>query len=281
MKKSKWLQVAGSLSLTGFLLSSTITPMSPSINSHGVAQAEVVDSLELQKAFQQAAQEFNVPVEILLAVGYNVSLWEHHDGKPSASGGYGLMHLTDVNTDSLEDTHSDEPAHMFLSGKEDADSQPLEKSILKIESTLDINDSRLHTLNTAAELLSLQPETLKQNKQQNIRGAAALLVQFALDTSGETPSDVNEWYGAVAKYSGSSDYTGAKDFADRVYETINEGVTKQTEDGSSLTLAPKQTKPNIESIQSLNLKKDTEETEADCPNGLACHYVPAAYKKID
>ncbi|WP_282138574.1 N-acetylmuramoyl-L-alanine amidase [Rossellomorea aquimaris] len=281
MKKSKWLQVAGSLSLTGFLLSSTITPMSPSIASHGVAQAEVVDSLELQKAFQQAAREFNVPVEILLAVGYNVSLWEHHNGKPSASGGYGLMHLTDVNTDSLEDTHSDEPAHMFLSGKEDADAQPLENSTLKIESTLDINDSKLHTLNTAAELLSLQPETLKENKKQNIRGAAALLAQYAKDTAGGTPSDVNEWYGAVAKYSGSSDYTGAKDFADRVYETINAGVIKQTEDGSSLTLAAKQTKPNKESIQSLNLKMDTEETEADCPNGLACHYVPAAYKKID
>ncbi|PFA67406.1 N-acetylmuramoyl-L-alanine amidase [Bacillus sp. AFS015802] len=279
MKKSKWLKVAGSLSLTGFLLGSAIMPTS--IPSQGIARAATVDSLELQEAFQAASQEFGVPVDILLAVGYNMSLWEHHDGKPSASGGYGLMHLTDVSTVDLKDTHSDEAPHMFLSGKEDVALPSLEGSTVKMESTLDINDPTLHTLNTAAALLSLEPETLKQNKKENIRGAAALLAQYAKDLNGEIPTDVNEWYGAVAKYSGSSDYTGAKDFADRVYETIDKGVTKQTEDGSSITLGPKQTHPDRDSIHSLNLKMDTEASQADCPNGLACHYVPAAYKKIN
>ncbi|TMU84357.1 N-acetylmuramoyl-L-alanine amidase [Bacillus sp. BHET2] len=284
MKKSKWLKFAGSLSLTGLLFSSTFSPMSPSFPSQGMAYAETVDSLELQEAFAQAAQEFNVPVEILLAVGYNMSLWEHHGGKPSASGGYGLMHLTDVNIDRLKDPEAlEHQLHLYQAGKEDTsqDPQMMEGPATETRSTLVIDDPGLHTLTMAADLLSLPPETLKQDKKQNIRGAAALLAKYAKQTVGASPTDIENWYGAVAEYSGSSDYTGAIDFADRVYETINNGAVKHTEDGYSITLSPKQTNPNKESINALNLKKHPEDTQADCPKRLACHYVPAAYKKID
>ncbi|WP_257474864.1 peptidoglycan recognition family protein [Bacillus sp. MCCB 382] len=279
MKKAKWLKVAGSLSMTGFLLGSAISPVSPSSSYKGIAQAAMVDSLELQEAFQEAAKEFNVPVEILLSVGYNMSLWEHHDGKPSASGGYGLMHLTDVDLDSMEEPHGDEPLHMYLSGKEEAAGQ--QAVTTERVSDLSITDPTLHTLNTAADLLSLSTETLKHDEKQNIRGAAALLAKYAKQTVGQASTDLNDWYGAVAKYSGSSDNTGARDFADRVYDTINNGAVKQTEDGYSVKLAAKQTQPNKETINSLHLKSDNDENKADCPNGLACHYVPAAYKQID
>ncbi|WP_406686250.1 N-acetylmuramoyl-L-alanine amidase [Rossellomorea vietnamensis] len=280
MKKSKWLKVAGSLSLTGFLLGSAMTPLSPSLSSQEIARAATVDSSELQKAFRQAAQEFDVPVEILLAVGYNMSLWEHHGGKPSASGGYGLMHLTDVNVDSLEDPDtSDAPLHMFLSGKEDAPMQDVVHT--EKQSDMSLSDPNLHTLTAAAELLSLPSGELKRDKKQNIRGAAALLSQFADQTVGKTPTGLDDWYGAVAKYSGSSDEAGARDFADRVYETINNGAAKQTEDGSSIHLAPKQVTPDKETIKPLHLKSDDGENKADCPKGLACHFVPAAYKKIN
>jgi N-acetyl-anhydromuramyl-L-alanine amidase AmpD len=282
MKKSKWLKVAGSLSLTGFLLGSATSPVSPSSSSYGIVRAAMVDPLALQESFQEAANEFNVPVEILLSVGYNMSLLEHHDGKPSASGGYGLMHLTDVNVDTMESPQSpDEPLHMFLSGKEDR-LQPMKEGMTAERvSELSLTDPNLHTLNAAAELISLPPEDLKKDKNQNIRGAAALLEKYAKQTVGQTPSNLKDWYGAVAKYSGSSDETGARDFADRVYETINNGVKKQTEDGYSIDLAPKPINPNKETINPLQLKTDNGEIQADCPKRLACHFVPAAYKKID
>ena len=284
MKNSKWLQIAGSLSLSGFLLGSTMIPLSPSVSSQRIAQAATVDSLELQETFQDAAQEFEVPVEILLAVGYNMSLWEHHEGKPSASGGYGLMHLTDINLDDLKDSPtSDKQLHMFQAGKEDT----LPNSLIPGESTFEpvsefaITDPTFHTLTEAADLLSLPPEVLKQDKKQNIRGAAALLAKYAKQTTGPAPMDLNDWYGAVAKYSGSSDGIGARDFADRVYETINKGVTKQTKDGYTVNLVPTQTNPNKETLNKLHFKTEGEEIQADCPNGLACHYVPAAYQKIN
>src|SRR2546421_11318685 len=46
----------------------------------------------LERVFGDAAREFHVPQDVLLAVSYNVSRWEWHAG-PSTSGGYGGMHL--------------------------------------------------------------------------------------------------------------------------------------------------------------------------------------------
>jgi N-acetyl-anhydromuramyl-L-alanine amidase AmpD len=49
----------------------------------------------LQNSFRQAAAEFGVPLEVLLAVGYAESRWQDHQGKPSQLNGYGIMHLAD------------------------------------------------------------------------------------------------------------------------------------------------------------------------------------------
>lgn len=49
----------------------------------------------LNRYFQEAAAEYDVPVEVLMAVGYAESRWNDHQGKPSQSNGYGIMHLVD------------------------------------------------------------------------------------------------------------------------------------------------------------------------------------------
>ena len=41
-----------------------------------------------------AAQEFRVPVRLLLAISYNQTRWERQGSAPSLDGGYGLMDLT-------------------------------------------------------------------------------------------------------------------------------------------------------------------------------------------
>ncbi len=57
----------------------------------------------LYKYFTDAAAEFNVPVELLLAIGYAESRWQDHKGKPSQLNGYGIMHLADhPDDDSLK-----------------------------------------------------------------------------------------------------------------------------------------------------------------------------------
>src|SRR4051794_30177005 len=49
-----------------------------------------------QAAFAAAAQEFGVPVDVLLGVSYLESRWDANAGQPSTSAGYGPMHLTDA-----------------------------------------------------------------------------------------------------------------------------------------------------------------------------------------
>ncbi|MEV4819245.1 N-acetylmuramoyl-L-alanine amidase [Micromonospora tulbaghiae] len=47
----------------------------------------------LDAAFVRAAQEYDVPRDVLVAVGYGESRLDAHGGKPSQANGYGVMHL--------------------------------------------------------------------------------------------------------------------------------------------------------------------------------------------
>jgi hypothetical protein len=58
----------------------------------------------LSTAFDKAATKYEVPRDLLVAVGYAETHLDGHDGKPSASGGYGVMHLvSNPSTHNLED----------------------------------------------------------------------------------------------------------------------------------------------------------------------------------
>lgn len=49
----------------------------------------------LQASFLTAAQEFSVPVAVLMGLSYVETGWRHHEGTPSFANGYGIMHLQD------------------------------------------------------------------------------------------------------------------------------------------------------------------------------------------
>jgi len=208
-----------------------------------------------QAAFAAAAKEFGVPESILLAVSYNVSRWETHGGAPSFAGGYGPMHLTEVSAGQL-------------SGKGD-DAARLSRP--------DPNDPALHTLDAAAQLLGVGPDTLKHDPAQNIRGGAALLAQYVRETVGAIPASEADWYGAVAKYSGSQEAAVALDFANTVYSTIQQGATRTTTDGQAMRLAAHNVTPNKATANALQLRNSKHTGNAECPNGLACEFIPAAY----
>ena len=227
----------------------------PAARTTTVTPAAQTDPTALQSAFAAAAREFGVPQSVLLSVAYNISRWEQHSGAPSFAGGYGPMHLTDVASVPKFD------------GKGDGVRRP---------NQLDPNDPSLHTLDRAAALLSLSPDVLKRDPAQNIRGGAVLLAQYARDTVGTTPASAADWYGAVAKYSGSQEAAVALDFADAVYATIQQGASRTTTDRQRVTLAAKNVKPNKSTADSLHLL-DRKHTAAECPARLACRFIPAAY----
>src|SRR5262245_1593858 len=47
----------------------------------------------LKTDFQNAAREFGVPEELLISIAYAETRFDNHEGAPSSSNGYGLMHL--------------------------------------------------------------------------------------------------------------------------------------------------------------------------------------------
>ncbi|GAA2442145.1 peptidoglycan-binding protein [Streptomyces macrosporus] len=61
----------------------------------GAAPADPAPPAPMNRAFAQAAEEFQVPRDLLVAVGYGETHLDGHDGKPSHANGYGVMHLVD------------------------------------------------------------------------------------------------------------------------------------------------------------------------------------------
>ncbi|TCP29966.1 N-acetylmuramoyl-L-alanine amidase [Scopulibacillus darangshiensis] len=209
----------------------------------------------LQKGFEKAAKEFGVPLELLMSVAYNETRWDGHNGEPSTSGGYGVMHLTQVTK---------VPA---ISAKGE-----------RITRTV-TDDPKMHTLDTAAKLIGISSDTVKTDPAQNIRGGAALLAKYARETADSLSPHAADWYGAVVKYSGSDVASVAKDFADQVYKTIKKGAERTTPNGQHVVLKAKNVTANKETAKDIPLR-NAKKAGVDCPNGLECEYIPAAYKQF-
>jgi N-acetyl-anhydromuramyl-L-alanine amidase AmpD len=237
-----------SLLLAAALLSVYLTGLPARARSTDASSGQ----LALQRDFARAAQEFGVPEVVLLAVAYHVSLWEDHGGAPSTSGGYGAMHLTHVD-------------RLYEPGARGG----IIRSVRQ--------DPSLHTLDLAARLLHVKVRVLERDPAQNIRGGAALLARYARQTTGGRPRDPAEWYGAVARYSGSRYAPAAFAFANAVYRTIELGAERMTMSGQRVVLAARAVAPDTATTGLLHLTRAAQ-TKADCPASLACQYVPAAYQ---
>ncbi|MEE1939829.1 N-acetylmuramoyl-L-alanine amidase [Streptomyces sp. TRM 70361] len=64
----------------------------------GAAPADPADPAPrapVGRAFDRAAEEYQVPRDLLVAVGYGETRLDGHRGEPSHANGYGVMHLTD------------------------------------------------------------------------------------------------------------------------------------------------------------------------------------------
>lgn len=164
-----------------------------------LAQAEG----SLQAEFEAAAEEFRVPVDVLLAMGYVNTRWEmplpetnvYEEGDLHGWGAYGIMQL-------VRNPFSD-------------------------------------TLGEASRLTGVPEEELKADRAANIRGGAALLAA----SQGNKPSRLGEWFGAVGGGGGAGRTydtvagVGAGElFTEQVTNVLNKGATGRTKRGERVTL---------------------------------------------
>lgn len=213
-----------------------------------------------EQAFTAAAAEFGVPVDVLKSISYNQSRWENHDGQPSANGGYGLMHLTAALPPEDGRGDPERPLPQRASGP------------------------HTYTLDTAAAMLGVSPQELEEDDTQNIRGGAALLASYAKESNnGTVPTNLGDWYAATARLSNATTEEGAKAFADDVYKTIQDGVTRTTLDGQAIAIAPKSVVPDQSELHQLQLPKRPapQHSETECPRTITCKWVPARFAQND
>src|SRR6476646_2841376 len=57
---------------------------------------------EVSRSFASAARHWNVPLPVVMAVGYVESRWDQRDGAPSADFGYGIMHVVDRSDGTMD-----------------------------------------------------------------------------------------------------------------------------------------------------------------------------------
>lgn len=208
--------------------------------------------------FASAAEEFDVPVSVLVALSYHETRLMPHDGT-SIDGGYGLMDLRTYT-----------PAQ--VSGRDGRKVAPAPKK-----------PADYYTLDHAVKLLGKPVGQLQTDDRQNIRGAAAVLAATAKQLhNGKLPGALGDWYGAVAQFAG--DGQAAEATADAVFATVKAGLSVTTADGQKLEIPATFVQPNKGAASVLNLKaapknlnKKATGYRPECPSTLDCRFVPAAY----
>ena len=161
------------------------------------AFAQSGDSGSLRREFEEAAREYNVPVQTLIAMGYVNTRWEmpdpgstaYEEGEAEGKGTYGLMALVqNPTTDTLAD---------------------------------------------AAALTGISESELKADRASNIRGGAALLAEASGTISGavtdfqeeiSTATDALDATGQGSVEDFGSSISGAADDLQRSLEAVSKGT---------------------------------------------------------
>ncbi|MFJ4572626.1 peptidoglycan-binding protein [Streptomyces sp. NPDC088846] len=180
----------------------------------------------MNRAFARASAEFDVPRDLLAAVGYGETRLDGHSGRPSQANGYGVMHL--------------------------------------------VSNPANRTLERAAALTGEPLADLRADTAANILGGAAVLRGYAdkLGLDDRERDDINAWYPAVARYSGSTGRTATL-YADTVYAFLAQGLDAVVTGGERISVTGRPVSPQKGALATAA----TVRTEsADYPSAL---WVPA------
>lgn len=133
------------------------------------------------------------------------------------------------------------------------------------------------TLDQAASELHVSVDLLRNDLATNIRGGAAVLRDEALKLSSShtLPTNLADWYGAVAAYSQASTSANAIMYADALYKLLNTGYSAPTEHGEAVTLAPQRVSPNRATAAQVKAASTlpagcTIDNKVDYPNAVDC-----------
>ncbi|MCX3062840.1 N-acetylmuramoyl-L-alanine amidase [Streptomyces beihaiensis] len=235
-------------------------------------------SARLQAAFASAAAEYHVPPSVLLGVSYLQSRWDEHGGAPSVTGGYGPMHLTDARTALSRAAAAGGEASGDPRGD---DARPALHLSQPVPTDAQL-PARLKTLVRAARLTGLSEQELRSDPAANVAGGAALLAaaQRRLGKPlSASDDDVDDWYGAVAAFSGADDEATAATYADDVFSVIRGGERRTTDAGQRVTLSPDpDARPRQAQLDKLGLR-EADSSQTECPRTVSCEWVPAPYEK--
>ena len=262
-------RTAGALASAALLL-----PLLGAAPSGGGAQAS---SARLQSAFTDAAAQYHVPRNVLLAVSYLQSRWDAHGGAPSVTGGYGPMHLTDART-AIARTVAPHHSEGTEDARGDGSRAPLLPRTKVPENTR--LPARLKTLTKAAELTGIPAERLRTDAAANVAGGAALLAAAQKQLGEPLSDDAADWYGAVARYSGADDTATAATYADDVFDVIRRGGHRTTDEGQQVALAAQ---PELRSVTRQLDKAGLRAARAagtECPATVSCEWIPAPYEEF-
>ena len=164
----------------------------------GAASAQAADPAAaantLQGQFASAAAEFHIPQSVLLALSYQETRWDSHQGQPSTTGNYNVMGLTDVDVAATDAAVAADAPEVDQSGS----GTPAPNAVPAPAKVVD--SPALHTLDAAAKLINQPDAALRTDSAQSIRGAAALLAQYQQQAGKPAAADPGAWYGAVVQF---------------------------------------------------------------------------------
>jgi hypothetical protein len=152
--------------------------------------------------FEEAAETYDVPASLLLAMGYVNTRWEmpppeasaHKSGDPHGRGAYGIMQL--VRNDDED------------------------------------------TLGEASRLTGISEKDLKRDRKSNILGGAALLAE----AQGEKPARLGDYFGAVTGkgrrklFKAVAGIGAGELYAEQVFDVLRKGSYETILDGEQIEL---------------------------------------------
>ncbi|QBD76690.1 N-acetylmuramoyl-L-alanine amidase [Ktedonosporobacter rubrisoli] len=187
-------------------------------------RAHAAPSGDAEQVFAQASQETGVPSDLLKAICQMEGHMHMHSGSPNIGDGYGCMNLVHTDADGCQ-------AQLSNAG---------------LPCTHHFTRRQINTLDHAAQLMHVSQEQIKSDFATNIRAGAWILREDAqkASSSHSLPTNLADWYGAVAAYSNATVSSTATMYADAVYKLIQNGFTATTDQGATVSLQAQAVTPH-------------------------------------
>lgn len=147
-----------------------------------------------------------------------------------------------------------------------------------------VRNADVNTLDAAARDLNASPEHLRTDMRLNIAGGAAILRDTARDISPThtLPTEMGDWYGAVAAYGDAASMSAATMYADAVYGLLAQGFDHVLSNGDVYSERALQVTANTATASTLSFASALpagckNDHQVDYSGAIDCVLNPAVY----